>query len=58
MRGALTVGQDDGLVLYFNLVAVLARKHVHLALVHPQLANVGLGEEKGVRGRRGGGGAR
>lgn len=36
------VAQDDGLVLALDLVAVLAREHVHLALVHAQLANVRL----------------
>lgn len=36
------VAQDDGLELALDVVAVLARQHVHLALVHAQLADVRL----------------
>mmetsp|Transcript_861 Transcript_861/g.2071 ORF Transcript_861/g.2071 Transcript_861/m.2071 type:complete len:375 (-) Transcript_861:248-1372(-) len=39
------VRQDDGLVLDARSVAVLPRKHVDLALVHAQLADVCLKEE-------------
>mmetsp|Transcript_8068 Transcript_8068/g.20696 ORF Transcript_8068/g.20696 Transcript_8068/m.20696 type:complete len:217 (+) Transcript_8068:143-793(+) len=39
------VGEDDGFQLLLLQVAVLPREHVHLTLVHPQLANVGLEEE-------------
>lgn len=48
----LTVGEDDGLELDLRLrdVAVLSGQHVHLALVHAQLADVRLrarGRERG-----------
>jgi hypothetical protein len=36
------VAQDDGLELALDVIAVLARQHVDLALVHAQLADVGL----------------
>jgi len=34
------MGQDDGLELALDLGAILARQHVHLPLVQPQLADV------------------
>ena len=39
-----TVRKDDGLELDFRIrrVAILACKHVNFALVHTELANVGL----------------
>ena len=39
------VRQDDGLVLALDIVAVLSREHVHLALIHTELANISLEEE-------------
>ena len=39
------VGQNDGLELDLGSIAVLPRQHVHLPLVHSQLAHVGLQEE-------------
>ena len=36
------MGDDDGLVLDFGLVTVFAGQHVHLSLVHSQLANISL----------------
>mmetsp|Transcript_22161 Transcript_22161/g.53683 ORF Transcript_22161/g.53683 Transcript_22161/m.53683 type:complete len:209 (-) Transcript_22161:294-920(-) len=40
--------QYDGLEFLLGSVAILPGEHVHLALIHPQLANVGL-QEKDVR---------
>ena len=42
------VGQDDRLELALLGIAVLPRQHVHLALVHAQLANVGLRMPAGI----------
>ena len=39
------VRQDDGLVLALDVVAVLSREHIHLALIHPELADVRLEKE-------------
>mmetsp|Transcript_55279 Transcript_55279/g.143792 ORF Transcript_55279/g.143792 Transcript_55279/m.143792 type:complete len:265 (+) Transcript_55279:1142-1936(+) len=39
------VRQDDGLQLPASRVAVVARQHIHFALVHPQLAHVRPQEE-------------
>lgn len=36
------VAEDDWLELAFDLVTVLTRQHVHLALIHAQLAYVSL----------------
>lgn len=39
---ALTVRENDGLVLPLDVIAVLPGQHVDLALVHAQLADVSL----------------
>mmetsp|Transcript_34153 Transcript_34153/g.70549 ORF Transcript_34153/g.70549 Transcript_34153/m.70549 type:complete len:239 (-) Transcript_34153:386-1102(-) len=39
------MGEDDGLVLDASGITVLSCQHVHLALVHPELADVRLEEE-------------
>ncbi len=54
-RAPRTVREDDGLELDLGrrLVAVLAREHVDLALVHAELADVGLQMGRAVRVRCG-----
>mmetsp|Transcript_17078 Transcript_17078/g.41991 ORF Transcript_17078/g.41991 Transcript_17078/m.41991 type:complete len:351 (+) Transcript_17078:1159-2211(+) len=43
--GQHVVAEDHRLVLALDVVAVLARQHVHLALIHAELADVRLEEE-------------
>ena len=56
----LTVREHDGLELDLGRgrVAILARKHVHLALVHAKLADVGLRRGTGSQSFMGGGAKR